>query len=225
MELSKSKIKVKDGRRLYFNRFSYKVHFETEALYYTYWANDINEFRNQIDLRVLEQVENKFSFRRKIDPATVDYDLIEKYLVFREKYKHDSNLIIFRREGDGAAIYTDDHNIINEFLAFSPNSQITRVVPMPSGVIQFKKEPPAAYRVYFKTTSHPGSVRQDLIDYLDRTPDMDPNFVLLRALGQEWPMIHFHNGQYLNYNDDRNLLMMHILFPGILGKTYKLEKK
>ena len=134
-------------------------------------------------------------------------------------------MVSLRREGDVVCIYSNEIDIINEVLDFSPSAEVTQIVPMPSGVIQFKKDPPAAYRVFLKTLSKPGSIRQELIDYLERTPDMVPNSVLKRALSYTWRNINFHDSQYFNYNDDRNILVMHLLFPGILGKSYKLEKK
>ena len=224
--LSKSKIKVKDGKRLYYNKFSYKVHLKANQLYWAYWVDDLNEFRIKIDERVKEEEEVKrFFYGKKTDPNNIDYAVIEKYLAFKNKYKLNRNTVLQRREGDGVCIYSNEVDIINEVLDFSPSAEVTQIVPMPSGVILFKQDPPAAYRVFLKTLTKPGSIRQELIDYLERTPDMVPNSTLERALGQRWPNVYFHAGHYLNYNDDRNILMMHLMFPGILGKSYKLEKK
>jgi hypothetical protein len=183
-------------------------------------VDDLTEFRE----RVKEEEKYKLTYRKKINLNTIDYEAVGSYINFRKKYKKSKDLT-FRREGNGVCIYSNDLNIVNEVLAFGPNSEVTQVVPMPAGVIQFKKEPPAAYRIFLKTLTKPGHIRQELIDYLERTPDMVPNSTLERALGQRWPNVYFHEGHYFNYNDDRNILMMHLMFPGILGKSYKLEKK
>jgi hypothetical protein len=225
--LSKSKIKVKDARRLYYNKFSYKVHLRAKELYYANGAKDLAQFRQKIDELVQEQPAHTFydHHRRIIDLNKIDYETVENYLNFRDKYDNDRNLVTFRRECDSVFIYSNDLNIIHEVLEFSPDAKVTQVVAMPSGVIYFKQEPPAAYRIYCKNSIQSGSIRQELIDYLERTPDMVPNAALERSLRRTWPKMHFYSGQYFNYNDDRNTLMMHLMFPELLGKSYKLEKK
>jgi hypothetical protein len=221
--LSTSKVKVVDRKTLYFGKFSYKVDVRTKELYYTHWARDINEYREQILERVGDQDRNRYA--KKIDPGVIDYPLVEKYLNFKQKYKNNKNLVGFRNEGDVAGIYTNDLAIINEVLAFSPKSEVVQVNPMPTGVMYFKRTPPANYRVYCKNSRQTSSTRQDIVEYLQRTPDLSPNKALARALSQTWPNMWTHDGQYIDYNDDRNLVMMHLMFPGILGKSYKLEKK
>lgn len=228
-ELSTSKIKVKDGKRLFFNKFSYKVHLVSNELYYSYWASNITEFRQKIDERLQDQLERKSfyeSYRKKIDPNKIDYETVENYLNFRDKYKKDKNLVTFRREGDGVGIYSNEISILNEVLAFSPTSQVTQIIPMPAGIMYFKKDPPAAFRVFCKSGTFTNQVRQDLIEYLERTPDLVPNTPLERAFfSHRHSNMYVYEGHYFNYNDDRNILMMHLMFPGLLGKSYKLEKK
>jgi hypothetical protein len=173
----------------------------------------------------LAKEHDRYYYRRRIDIDSIDYELIGTYLNFCNKYKHNKNLVSRRHEGSSVCIYANELEIINEVLAFSPDAEVTQVVPMPAGVIQFKNNPPAAYRIYCKSSTQPGSVRKELVDYLERTPDMVPNSVLKRTLEKTWPNVYFDGRDYFDYNDDRNILMMHLLFPGLLGKSYKLEKK
>ena len=221
--LSKSKIKVKDARRLYFNKFSYRVQLRLEGLYYTHGLDNINDFRELIEKLVKEH--DRYYYRRQIDKDSINYEHIAKYLNFCNKYKQNTNLVSRRHEGSSVCIYANELEIINEVLDFSPDAEVTQVVPMPAGVIQFKKDPPAAYRIYCKSSIQSGSIRKELFDYLERTPDMVPNSVLKRTLQRSWPNVYFDDRNYFDYNDDRNILMMHLLFPGLLGKSYKLEKK
>ena len=68
-----------------------------------------------------------------------------------------------------------------------------------------------------------------MIDYLDRTTDMNASDALYTWLkrGRKntysycWLSSYF----YVDYDDEKNLMMMHLMFPGAIGKTYKLEKK
>jgi hypothetical protein len=223
MALSSSMIKIAERKSLYFNKFSYRVQLKLEGLYYTYQLDNINDFRELVEKLAREY--DRYYYRRQINMNSINYELIGKYLDFVSKYKRNKNMVTVRHEGSSVCIYANELEIISEVLDFSPDSEVIQVVPMPAGVIQFKKDPPAAYRIYCKSSTHPGSIRQELSDYLERTPDMVPNSVLKRKLEETRPNVYFNQHTYFDYNDDRNILMMHLSFPGLLGKSYKLEKK
>ena len=222
--LSKSKIKVKDSKCLYFNQFSYKVRLKADELQCVpSYAGHMDSFRQILKERLKNQPS--YNYRKKIDRNKVNYEAVEKFLTFRNTYRENKNLAAFRHEGSSIFIYANELKIIDEALAIGFTAEVTQVVPMPSKVILFKKDPPAAYRIYCKTSTHPGSIRQELVDYLERTPDMVPSSALENSLNKTWPKAYFQKSYYFDYNDDRNTLMMHLLFPNLLGESYKLEKK
>ena len=96
----------------------------------------------------------------------------------------------------------------------------------PDGIKYFKRTPPANYRVYMANRRAYESFKDDMNSYLSRTPDMVPNSTFTKFLNRPTRYSpHLWDGYYLDYNDDRNLMMLHLMFPGLLGKTYKLEKK
>jgi hypothetical protein len=222
--LSKSKIKVKDSKCLYFNKFSYKVRLKADELQcVTTYASHMDKFRQILKERLRNQPS--YNYRKKIDRNKVDYEAVEKFLTFRNTYRENKNLVAFRHEGSSIFIYANELKIIDEALSIGFTAEVTQVVPMPSKVILFKKDPPAAYRIYCKTLTHPSSIRQELRDYLERTPDMVPSRALEISLTKTWPRAYFQKSYYFDYNDDRNTLVMHLLFPDLLGESYKLEKK
>lgn len=224
---SKLKIKVQDRPTLYYGKFNYRVNFTIPELYWTGFGDDIVAYREGIQARLREEQDNPawYNTNNRVKVERIDYDLIEKFLDFRNKYKKDKQLVTLRQERDTVGVFTSDTDIVKEVQSLFPYTKTTHVVAMPQGVLYFKKDPPAKYRVYFKSSSTADTVREDLREYLARTPDVVPNTSLERALRKDYRRAFFHNGQYLNYNDDRNLVMMHLMFPGILGKSYKLEKK
>lgn len=223
--LSKSKIKVKDSKCLYFNKFSYKVRLKANELQCVpTYTGHMDNFRQILKERLRSQPNYSY-YRRKIDTDKVNYEAVEKFLTFRNTYRENKNLVAFRHEGISIFIYTNELKIIDEALDIGFTSEVTQVVPMPSKVILFKKDPPAAYRIYCKTSTHPGSIRQELVDYLTRTPDMVPSRALELSLTKTWAKAYFQKSYYFDYNDDRNTLVMHLLFPNLLGESYKLEKK
>jgi hypothetical protein len=223
--LSKSKIKVKDSKCLYFNQFSYKVRLKANELQCvpTYTVH-MDNFRQILKERLRSQPNHSY-YRRKIDTDKVNYEAVEKFLTFRNTYRENKNLVAFRHEGISIFIYTNELKIIDEALDIGFTAEVTQVVPMPSKVILFKKDPPATYRIYCKTSTHPSSIRQELVDYLTRTPDMVPSRALELSLTKTWAKAYFQKSYYFDYNDDRNTLVMHLLFPNLLGESYKLEKK
>jgi hypothetical protein len=188
------------------------------------YTGHMDNFRQILKERLRSQPNYSY-YRRKIDTDKVNYEAVEKFLTFRNTYRENKNLVAFRHEGISIFIYTNELKIIDEALDIGFTSEVTQVVPMPSKVILFKKDPPAAYRIYCKTSTHPGSIRQELVDYLTRTPDMVPSRALELSLTKTWAKAYFQKSYYFDYNDDRNTLVMHLLFPNLLGESYKLEKK
>jgi hypothetical protein len=225
MALSNSKVKSKDRLTLFYKKFAYRATLEIPELFWASYVSDFQGYNERIQARLEEEAENPRWYEgRKINVTKINYDLIEKYINFRNKYKNDSRVCL-RHERNSAGIFTNDISIINELLSFYPAAIITHVTPMPEGVIYFKKDPPAVYRVYCRNVNREGSIRKDILDYLNRTPDVSPSDALKMALRREFKKTWFHTGQYFNYNDEKNLTMMHLMFPGVLGKSYKLEKK
>jgi hypothetical protein len=65
--------------------------------------------------------------------------------------------------------------------------------------------------------------KESFVAYLERTPDVKPSSSLMSYfVGRNtWLWDRY----YLDYDDEKNLMMMMLMFPGMIGKMYKLEKK
>ena len=98
---------------------------------------------------------------------------------------------------------------------------------MPAGVKYFTKEPKFKYRLYLKTKRVELELRDELLDYVRRTPDLYCNLPLenwLRSTSR-YKHIWMRDNCTIDYNNESVLTMMHLLFPKITGKSFKLEKR
>ena len=96
------------------------------------------------------------------------------------------------------------------------------------GIKYFKNDPPANYRAYMTSNQMPADFKADMVEYLERTPDIRPSKSFENFLAPNryhHSTIWLWSNYFVDYDDERNLMMMHLMFPSAIGKTYKLEKK
>ena len=100
---------------------------------------------------------------------------------------------------------------------------LTQVNPMPTGVMLFKREPPAKYRAYATNNKMSSDFKESFVAYLERTPDVKPSSLFKNSFTRRYN--YLWDKYYVDYDDEKNLMMMMLMFPGLIGKKYKLEKK
>lgn len=233
MALSKLKIKPIDRDNLYFNKYLYRVFVKAPNLYWVQYCKDIDEYCERVTAEQEEYLENKGNknyrsyWSAKYTPDPIDYPLITHLIDLRKRYFNNKS-IGMRNEGNTICVYTNDIKIVKGIVKVKPNVVINQVVAAPKGIKYFKKDPPAKYRAYMTNNQMPADFKTDMIEYLERTPDIRPNksfenFLLPKRYHH--PTVWLWTNYFVDYNDERNLMMLHLLFPGAIGKTYKLEKK
>lgn len=202
-------------------------------MFYSWSCKNIDDFKKRIDEMCAEY--DKYadhatwqSWRRpRPDVQIWEYDLIENLINLEQKYKRKKEFTV-RRENQNFTVYTSNTSIIKEILSFYPQADISKVDLMPTGVLVFKREPPAKYRAYFTNNKVPPSFKEDFLEYLGRTPDIVPSTALYTYLHRQNKYNYHHylwDKYYVDYNDDKNLMMLMLIFPDAIGKRYKLEKK
>jgi hypothetical protein len=87
----------------------------------------------------------------------------------------------------------------------------------------FKREPPAKYRAYTTNGKMPSDFKESFMDYITRTPDVRPSSSFMNYFGRR--NTYLWDKYYIDYDDEKNLMMIMLMFPGMIGKKYKLEKK
>lgn len=227
----KSTIKSVDKTQLYFNKYSYKATVTSTGVYWVRLSKSISDFTGYVLDRFEEWEIHKdrypHGWYRKPTPLSDhDLDLIEHVIDVKNSLKGAD--VRFRHEHDTFSIYTNDEKLIKK-LHKDGRWDLEQVDLSPMGVKYFKKEPPAKYRAYLSSKRVPTEFCQEMIEYLNRTPDMDPCNALYQWLHRRTAFKYSHvwlwQNHFIDYNDERNLMMLKLMFPEAVGKTYKLEKK
>ena len=218
------KLKVESRLNLYYGKYKYRVVVKEPGLWYLPKLNTIDEFKNAVK-------KHGFSNQRLYKTLTDDhYARIEKILAYLKNFKSSFDGS-FRTESNTISFFTNDDNILTSLDSIMESiKSVTQAMPMPTG-IKYMRDPEHSYRVYLKNKREPIEIKSELFDYIQRTPDVHGSKSLMCYLTMVpkyaylGSYTYLHSSYFIDYDDPKTLMMMHILFPGIIGKTYKLEKK
>jgi len=230
MVSSKLKIKKIDRDNLYFNKYLYRIFIKAPNLYWVQYCKDIDQYCERMTGEKEEWLSNQgkakigYYYFSRYTPNPIDYELIT-YLIKLTKTHFNKKLIGMRHEGNTICVYTNDLTIVEGVAKIKPDVILNEAAIAPTGIKYFKKNPPAKYRAYTTNNKMPADFKNDMIEYLERTPDIRPSKSLESFLSRRHYTGYLWNTYFVDYNDERNLMMMHLMFPGVIGKTYKLEKK
>lgn len=209
-----------DRDKLYFNKYSFRGVLTAKHLYYARCTNTTDEYRKAIR----HAKENNFSWRGQIEEFKIDFDLIQKIISFKNTYNSDN--VTFRFEGDKMAVFTNDINILEDIVQIQPNAELTQVLLSPAGTKYFKIDPPSKYRVYLRARKIDEDTKDLMLNFFQR--DMvSPCGALVRNLNAKntWRWQWTSQSHFIDYDEETSLSYMGLMFPEILGKSYKLEKK
>ena len=196
------KLKVEQRMTLYYNQYKYKcgISVDNAQGYPAPWRNS----------------------------TKLDRELLTRIRDFTEKHNEGNK---FRQSYGSISLYTNDLNTVTKFHRLSPKkaSAVHEVELGPDGVKVFSKQPPANYRIYLKDKKVEYSVVDDFKEFLDRNPNIKPNRPLRRFVysrnSYRFKHTWIYSGYFFDYDDPNVLTYVSLLFPGMVGKTYKLEKK
>jgi len=188
-----------------------------------YWAHGICTIEDYIHV-VKDVIFEDRSWRGKVKLEEIDFDLVEKIILFKNKHSAEC---IYRHEGDKIAVFTNDIAILQEMLSIQSDVKLTELLLSPAGVKYFKNDPPSKYRVYLKSKRITDDERDSLLTFLERTDIVEGCDGLRRNLSSSvnYRNSWVHTGQFIGYNEESTLTYFSLLFSGLVGKSYKLEKK
>lgn len=198
------KFKAEDRTILYYNKFKYRVSVRTPR------GQESIQLGNLISLPEMH---------------TTSYTDREKISIFLALHRENNK---FRLEGNRITFFSNDLALVEQFQSLANAGPITEAI-VTHGVKLFKNTPPAKFRSYLKTKRVEAEFRSAFVEYLERTDGLRPNHPFLRCLyplsswGYKYIWIYDH--YYIDYNDPAMLTYIHLMFPNVIGKTYKLEKK
>jgi hypothetical protein len=155
-----------------------------------------------------------------------ELDLVKNIIEFRNEIAKTADWTT-RQESDGLTFYNNDLDFLKRVWKFSPKSTIFEVQVMPPGTITFARQPKHQYRVYLSGSRIEKESRDDLRDYLSRTPKAEPCGALKTWLSYDYKRLWLYSNEkhFIDYDEPAILTMLHLICPKLIGKSYKLERK
>lgn len=219
------KFKIENKTSLYYSRFLYKAVLVQENLYFALKCKNMKEYEAMYT-KLVTTSRGKSPWRKT--PQAIDDKgklVIEKLIKFFHQQRKLDNVML-RKENNKLSIFTNDLDLLDQVAQFSPRVSFYKCEFSPPGVKYFIKEPPAKFRVYMKNASISPETKQDLIQYINRTPDIKMNQTFERFIGKTYlHHVWLYNGHYIDCDEESTTFMLLLTFPEIVGKVYKLEKK
>ena len=218
------KLKVEQRERLYYNQYVYKAVTNVPGAYYTDKAKTVDEYRDIIDKFRTDML--RYPIYTPKNMTDIDYDNIELLINYNNDFKKN-NKGTTRREGNSLAFYSNDLDLLKTAPSTSKPLKIYQAEVLPDGIKYFKRKVPAPFRVHLKETRINTELRQDIVDYINKTAGVEGSGALMIWLTRtsSWPQVWSTKSFYINYTDSSQLTMMHILFSEVIGKNYKLEQQ
>jgi hypothetical protein len=229
MASSKLLIKKLDRTSLFFNKFAYRVIIHSvPSVSWVHKCANIQDYIDVIDdkYRVWEETNQRYpSSWYRIPTKSEDLDLIriENLIDLMQTY-NDKLVVSYRKEYESLSVYTTDLKIAKVFADKLSIGIITEVDPMPTGVMLFKRQPLKKYRAYVTNNKMPNEFKQEFLAYLEKTPDVKPSAAFAGYFSRA-RQTYLWDKYFVDYDDEKNLMMMMLMFPGMIGKKFKLEKK
>lgn len=231
MASSKLTIKEVDRTKLFFGKFCYRTVVSAPSTIWVQKSKTIDEYLTHIQERYSAWSNNRSYVsswaREPVKPNDIDKDRVEK-IINLVNANRDKSKVSYRCEGDNMQVYTNDLNLATEFAKFSKNNTITKLNISPDGVMYFAKDPPAKYRAYMTNHRAEPNFKNEFLEYLGKNQDVKPSSAFYAYLHMGTRFVYqsyLWDKYFVDFDDERNLMMMKLLFPSAIGKKYKLEKK
>ena len=223
------KLRVEERSALYYGKHKYRVVVTAPYLFLSYWQHDMEAFKAAVQMNYKEQlIAFKRWGKRKPTPlpTEAEYKRISKIISFKNKFAALNNTTI-RQESNNISFFCSDITLYDPVEKFNPDTTVTEVKLLPSGVKYFEREPNYNYRLQLKGVCVDNETKDDFISYIKRTPNIQCNSVLERWMKIEnrFHYSYLYDNCTIDYDDSSVLTMMHLVFPKIIGKSFKLEKR
>jgi hypothetical protein len=218
------KLKVEQRERLYYNSYMYRAVCNVPGAYYTDKAKTIDEYKDIIDSFRTEML--RYPLYTPLVMTDADYDNIEILINYINNFKKNDKGTI-RREGNNITFYSNDLPLLKKVLSVDVPVKIYQAELLPAGVKYFKRSVPAPFRVHLVESKVNSEIKDDILSYIERTDGVEGSSALMVWLTRphRWAHSWCSKTFFINYTDSSQLTMMHLLFPEVIGKNYKLEQK
>jgi len=212
----------------YYNKYSYRARFKLPCVRYTWSVKTPEELDEKLTTKSYGSV-------RKTDRATyTDYlPTLKAFVEFRNQVKTDKTAMI-RIEYDTVAVFSNDLQLLKSVEAIDPSLKYDYTEAQKSdyaGIKHFVHEPKHKYRIYLKGKRLTDEFPKELKELLDRMEGLHPSGALMEWLKDahhrvgHWSYRYGNPSHFIDYDDESTLSYLMLLYGGIFGKRYKLEKR
>ena len=212
----------------YYDKFKYRARFKLPGVRFTYWAKNIDEWKDRVENSRWGFTRSKPTLQEK--QTILQYaPNVEKFLELKQLFKKNKNGII-RIEGETTAIFSNDLNFLHSLNSWTLETDYTEV--QKSAIIGtkfFVKEPLRKYRVYLKSRRVDQSLNKELNELFARQKSLIPSKALklwtTNTVSSPWRSRFLSSAYFIEYDDESTLSYLALMYPDILGRRYKLEKR
>lgn len=207
---------------LFYNKYCYKASCKLPGVRFCHYVKTIEEFKSKIE-RIRYQ-----SWHRGTDFSIINFEAIEKFIKFKNKHTKD---ITIRTEHDTVGVYSNDKQIFNDIDFAEYGLEGFHVDLAEPGTITFKRKPKSLYRTYFKSCRISSSLSDGLYIFNDRINNGLYKAHFSRTLAKHLknniigPQRWMNGSYYIDYDQESMTTVLHMMFSGSLGTTYKLVQK
>jgi len=218
------KLKVEQREKLYYNSYMYRAVCHVPGAYHTDKAKTIDKYRDYLEKFHTEML--RYPLYTPLVMTDADYDNIEILINYINNFKKNDKGTI-RREGNNITFFSNDLPLLKKALSIDVPVKIYQAELLPAGVKYFKRKVPAPFRVHLKEAKINSEIKDDILSYIERTDGVEGSSALMIWLTRphRWAHSWCSKTFFINYTDSSQLTMMHLLFPEVIGKNYKLEQK
>ena len=226
-------VKPEVKNKLYFNKFKYKAVCNIQGAAYTYYTPDLETFISRMDkLRDMRSQGNRYGVRT-IDQEWIEYweevniDQISKFLTWRNTVKKERCMI--RIQHDNVSFFSDDLGLLETLSYIDQNVSFYEAKVLGSETLYFTKQPKYQYRTYFKGKRCPEDFFSNVIEFSQRYQSVYVSKGL-KSLAENrrknyTRFMYLHGSYFVDYDDSSMVTILHMLFPGMIAKTYTLAKR
>jgi hypothetical protein len=230
MESSKLKIEVRN--KLYYNKFKYKAVCSIQGAAYTYYSQDIETFVSKMENLKDSRLHSRYGVRTiddswKVYWEEVNVDQISQFITWRNLIQKDK--CMYRIQGDTVSFFSNDLYLLETLYSIDPNLSFTKVEQMDPEILYFKKQPKYQYRTFFKGKRCSQDFLKNVVEFSERYPTTKISQGLLNYADKRKNAysnyMYMHGSYHVDYDDSSMVSILHMLFPGMIAKTFSLAKE
>lgn len=221
--MESSKLKVEEKNKLYFNKYQFKCKSHIKGSSYAYYTNDIESYINRI-----QKWRDDSKRWRTAQPDTywdeIDTKQIEKLIDWRKE--NSGNNCTIRIQGDTISVFSNDMDLLHSFKSICPDAVMYQVKALGNDSIFLSRPTSFNYRTFFKGKRVSKDFMESIIDFNKMyygKVKISPALLRFLENRNHTPYMYMHGSYFIDYTEQSFLTLLHLNFPNMIARTYKLE--